>query len=250
MVPKPIEAAFRRCGVWPFKHEVFTASNFTPSQSSSTHHDDPPDYPTRMPSSPLEAVESANDEAEDEEDEPVPSPVVHQAPPATPRKAYTCSHFASPLPHLHSGTPDELELNQSLNDERHLQEHTEVQHQATEAHCTLQAHETDCLILQLNSKPQKKLQHNVQPNTRLLTAPKVQATFEAAELERVEKEQVAAAKAKKELAERQQNLERHHNTAFKTFDSLLTTYKLKDDLRDIAIALALDDTGTIPNLVA
>ncbi|KAF8453581.1 hypothetical protein JB92DRAFT_3138215 [Gautieria morchelliformis] len=113
------------------------------------------------------------------------------------------------------------------------------------------AHDTDHLLLQLNSKSQKKPLHNFQSDTRLLTAPEAQAIFEGAELERVEKEQVAAAeKAEKELVERQRNLETHHNAAFKTFDSPLTTYKLKDDLRDISMALALDNTGTIPDLVA
>ena len=45
-------------------------------------------------------------------------------------------------------------------------------------------------------------------------------------------------------------MERHHNSAIKTFEAPLLSYKHKDDLKDIATALNLDDTGTIPDLVA
>ena len=45
-------------------------------------------------------------------------------------------------------------------------------------------------------------------------------------------------------------MQRYHNSAIKTFEAPLLSYKHKDDLKDIAAAFNLDDTGTIPDLVA
>ena len=45
-------------------------------------------------------------------------------------------------------------------------------------------------------------------------------------------------------------MERHRNSAIKTFEAPLLSYKHEDNLKDIAAALNLDDTGTIPDLVA
>ena len=40
------------------------------------------------------------------------------------------------------------------------------------------------------------------------------------------------------------------NAAIKTFDAPLTSYKCKDDLKDIAAAFMLDDIGIIPEILA
>ena len=75
--------------------------------------------------------------------------------------------------------------------------------------------------------------------------------FELEECEQLAQEQVAAQKQlDREVAERQRILERHHSATFKTFDAPLSSYKRKDDLKDIATALALDNIGTIPTLIA
>ena len=69
--------------------------------------------------------------------------------------------------------------------------------------------------------------------------------------EQLPQEQVAAQKRlDREVAERWCMLEWHYNATFKTFDVLLSSYKHKDDLKDIAAALALDNTGTIPTLIS
>ena len=89
MVPKPIKAAFCKCGIWPFNPEVFTASDFAPSMATSTQHPDPHMYPIHQPSSPISASDTededwtphllgsqgseADDEPDDEEQQPEPN---------------------------------------------------------------------------------------------------------------------------------------------------------------------------------
>ena len=88
------------------------------------------------------------------------------------------------------------------------------------------------------------------PEARHLTAPEAQATFEAEENQQFEHEQVVVvAKAEKDATDSKHNLKRHQNAAFKVFKTPLSSYKHKDNLRDIMIALELDDTGTITELV-
>ena len=58
MVPKPIKAAFHKCGIWPFNPEVFTATDFAPSTGTSTQHPDPCTYPIHQPSSPISATDT------------------------------------------------------------------------------------------------------------------------------------------------------------------------------------------------
>ena len=80
--------------------------------------------------------------------------------------------------------------------------------------------------------------------------PEAQAAFEAEENQWLEHEQaMAAAKAEKDATDKKCNLKRHQNAVFKVFSTLLSSYRHKDDLRDIMIALKLDDTGTITELV-
>ena len=55
MTPKPVEAAFRHTGIWPYNPSIFTAADFGPSQATSTQMQTPSTYPTRIPSSPLSA---------------------------------------------------------------------------------------------------------------------------------------------------------------------------------------------------
>ena len=76
-----------------------------------------------------------------------------------------------------------------LNSEHKLHHH--FRHNI-EVHCTLCAHESDHLLLQLNVKSQKKLWQNMQPEARLLTVTEAQATFEAEDNQWLEHEQVAA----------------------------------------------------------
>ena len=91
----------------------------------------------------------------------------------------------------------------------------------------------------------------MQPDAHLLTAPEAQAAFKLSEYDRLTKEEAAAQKqAKKLTADQQCNVERHRNSAIKTFEAPLLSYKRTDDLKDIAAAFNLNDTGTIPDLVA
>jgi hypothetical protein len=89
-------------------------------------------------------------------------------------------------------------------------------------------------------KSQKTPWQNVQPYARLLIAPEAQAAFEAEENQPLECEQAAAAKAEKDATHQKCNLKRQHNPAFKIFDTPLTSYKHKDVLKDIVMALELD----------
>ena len=79
-----------------------------------------------------------------------------------------------------------------------------------------------------------------------LTAPKAQAAFKLSEYDRLTKEEAAAQKqAEKLTADQQHNAERHHNSAIKTFEAPLLSYKHKDDLKDIATALNLDRKSVV-----
>ena len=89
MVPKPIKAAFHKCGIWPFNPEVFTASDFAPSMATSTQCPNPCTYPIHQPSSPISATDTkdkdwtlhllgfqgseADDEPNDEAQQPEPN---------------------------------------------------------------------------------------------------------------------------------------------------------------------------------
>ena len=89
MVPKPIKAAFCKCGIWPFTPEVFTASDFAPSMATSTQCPNPCMYPIHQPSSPISATDTedevwtphllgsqgseANDKPDDKEQQPEPN---------------------------------------------------------------------------------------------------------------------------------------------------------------------------------
>ena len=60
---------------------------------------------------------------------------------------------------------------------------------------------------------------------------------------------VVAAKAEKDATDKTCNFKRYQNVVFKVFNPPLSSYKHKDNLRDIVIALELDNTGTITELV-
>lgn len=135
--------------------------------------------------------------------------------------------------------------------ESNAQKLAEATEAAAKAHCALRAHENEVLLEQLNKKSQKKWHTNVHTDARCPTAPEYKAAFEAEECDHLTKEKAASDKAaQKETALCERNLEWHRNAVFKTFDTPLGLYKKKDNLRDIAVALSLDDDGTIVELTA
>ncbi|KAF8583799.1 hypothetical protein K439DRAFT_1277903, partial [Ramaria rubella] len=78
-----------------------------------------------------------------------------------------------------------------------------------------------------------------------------EAAFRMGEVERIAKEaQEAAKQAKKDTAECARELQHAQNTVLKVFYAPLASYKHKDDLKDIATTFALDQLGTIAELLA
>ncbi|KAF8583736.1 hypothetical protein K439DRAFT_1256835, partial [Ramaria rubella] len=70
-------------------------------------------------------------------------------------------------------------------------------------------------------------------------------------VEHVTKEvQETARQAEKDTAEHAHVLQCTQNAVLKTYNAPLTSYKCKDDLKDIAATFALAQTGTIPELLA
>ncbi|KAF8586049.1 hypothetical protein K439DRAFT_1341913 [Ramaria rubella] len=84
-----------------------------------------------------------------------------------------------------------------------------------------------------------------------LPAPQAEAAFRAGEAECTAKEALDAAKqAEKEAIEHACELQRAQNTILKTYNTPLTSYKRKDDLKDIMASCALPQTGMIAELMA
>ncbi|KAF8585413.1 hypothetical protein K439DRAFT_1282152, partial [Ramaria rubella] len=78
-----------------------------------------------------------------------------------------------------------------------------------------------------------------------------EAAFRMGKAERITKEaQEAAKQAERDTAECAQELQHAQNTVLKVFDAPLASYKHKDDLKDIAATFALDQSGTITELLA
>ena len=123
---------------------------------------------------------------------------------------------------------------------------------AAEAHCTLRTLEAEDLRKQLDETKRKSKRPRLHNSLgRFLTLPQAQAAFETQQEQRTTQLAAEAAKqADKQAAEHMRELQRADNALHKTFTSPLASYIRKDDLKDIAAALTLDQTGTIAELQA
>ena len=116
---------------------------------------------------------------------------------------------------------------------------------AAEAHCMLCMLEAEDLRKQLDETKRKSKRpwlHN--SLGRFLILPQAQVAFETQQEQRATQLAAEAAKqADKQAAEHMRELQRADNALHKTFTSPLASYIRKDDLKDIATALTLDQTG-------
>lgn len=62
LTPRPIESAFRHCGIWPFNPDISTDTDFGPSQAFSIQIGAPVSYPGAMPSSLFSAAPTDPDD--------------------------------------------------------------------------------------------------------------------------------------------------------------------------------------------
>ena len=123
---------------------------------------------------------------------------------------------------------------------------------AAEAHCTLRTMENTELRQQLEGQKHRSKRQRIRNTAgRFLTLPQAQAAFHTQQEERATQLALETEKqAERTVANRARELQRAHNAIHKTFDAPLGSYKRKDDLKDIAAALALDQQGTVPQLIS
>jgi DDE superfamily endonuclease len=122
---------------------------------------------------------------------------------------------------------------------------------AANAHCTIVQRKLGDNSVQIDNLTKKKSRGSTKVKARFVSLPELKEAFEAEEVERKEQERVNAVKEAQKTAETAaHNVRITTDSALKIFDSPLSSYKLKDDIRTIAGALGIATTGTVAELTA
>ena len=127
-----------------------------------------------------------------------------------------------------------------------------LQVRAAQAHATLAAIENAHLhkLVDASKRPSTKW-CKIHTGSQVITCPTRAAQFDAEQQELEAQHAEAAAKQQEQVAAaRARELQRSHNAILKTFEQPISAYKHKDDLKDIAAAFALDQQGTIAQLLS
>ena len=123
---------------------------------------------------------------------------------------------------------------------------------AMQAHATLAAIENAHLhkLVDASNRPSTK-RHKIHTGSWVIMCPTWAAQFNAEQQELEAQHAEATAKQQEQAAAaRARELQHSHNAILKTFEQPIAAYKQKDDLKDIAAAFALDQQGTIAQLLS
>ena len=103
--------------------------------------------------------------------------------------------------------------------------------------------------MQIDNLLKKKSRGSTKIKARFVSLPELRKAFETEEVERREQERANAEKEAQKTADTAaRNARIFMDTTSKVFDSPLSSYKLKDDLRTITGALGILTTGTVAEL--
>ena len=123
---------------------------------------------------------------------------------------------------------------------------------AMQAHATLAAIENAHLrkLMDASKRPSTKW-HKIHTGSWVITCPTQAAQFNAEQQELEAQHAEATAKQQEQAAAaRARELQCSHNAILKMFEQPIAAYKHKDDLKDIAATFALDQQGTIVQLLS
>ena len=127
-----------------------------------------------------------------------------------------------------------------------------LQVHAAQVHATLAAIKNAHLrkLVDASKRPSTK-RRKIHTGSRVITCPAQAAQLDTEQQELEAQHAKAAAKQQEQAAAAHaRELQRSHNAILKTFEQPIAAYKHKDDLKDIAATFALDQQGTIAQLLS